>query len=71
MGAELGALLAEPVAQAGPALVEALDRFRHRPRVDLEPARELGEQRRQRRGEVQIGHGYSTTAISTDEIAGR
>ena len=63
--------LAEPVAQAGPALVEPVDRLRDGRRLDVEPARQLGEERRQRRREVQLGHGYASTATSTDEIAGR
>src|SRR5438876_2191333 len=63
--------LAEPVAQTGPALVEPVDRLVHGRRLDVEAARQLLEQRRKRRGQVQLGHGYATTATSTDEIAGR
>ncbi len=40
-------------------------------RVDVEPARQLGEERRERRGKMELGHRYSTTATSTDVIPGR
>ncbi len=69
--AQHGAGLAQPVAEARPAFVEPLDRLVHARCVDLEPPRQLGEQGRQRGGQVQVGHGYASTATSTDEIAGR
>ena len=58
------------------SIVEPVNRLFHGCRVDIEPARQLGKERQQRRGEVQLGHrlshhGYATTATSTDEIAGR
>src|SRR5205809_403413 len=58
-------------AQTRPALVEPVDRLVHGRRLDVKAARQLLEQRRKRRGQVQLGHGYATTATSTDEIAGR
>ena len=65
------AFLAEPVAQAGPAAVELVDRLVHGRRVDLDVPRQVGEQGRERRRQVQVGHGYWMTATSTDEIGGR
>ena len=49
---------------------EVRDRIADGCRVDVDPARQPGEQRHQRRREVQVGH-QSTTATSTDEIDGR
>src|SRR5207253_2140602 len=43
--AQLRPGLAEPVAEPGPTLVEALDRLLHGRRVDLEPARQVAEER--------------------------
>jgi hypothetical protein len=42
--------LAQAVPEAGPALVEALDRLVHGCSVDVEPARQVAIERRQRRG---------------------
>jgi hypothetical protein len=33
--------------------------------------RQVDEQRRQGRGEMQVGHGYEITATSTEATAGR
>src|SRR6266508_1441012 len=66
-----GAGLAQPVAQTGPALVEACEGLVHRSGLNLDSAGEVAEQRRQRVGQMQLGHGYSTTATSTEEMAGR
>ena len=63
--------LAEPVAHAGPLLVEPCDRVVHARRLHVEPARQVDEQRRQRRRQVHVGHRYPITATSTEEIAGR
>ena len=68
---QLGPGHAQPVAQAGPARVQLGDRAVHGRGLDLDVARQVAEQRRQRRGEVDVGHGYAITATSTDEIAGR
>jgi hypothetical protein len=68
---ELRAGLAEPVAQTGPPLVEAVDRLVHRRGVDVDTARQVDEEGRQRSREVEICHGYARTATSTDEMAGR
>jgi hypothetical protein len=48
--------LAEAVAEARPTLVEAVDHLVHGARVDVESAREVGVERRQRRGQVDVGH---------------
>jgi hypothetical protein len=52
-----GAGLAEAVAHARPRLVEPADRAVDRVGVDLEVTREPGEERRQRRWEMNVGHG--------------
>ena len=39
--------------------------------ADLHLARQVLEEREQRGGEVQVGHGYASTATSTDAIDGR
>jgi hypothetical protein len=51
------ARLAEAVSEAGPALLEAVDRVVHGRRLDLDPARQVGEDGRQGDGQVQVGHG--------------
>ena len=68
---QLGPGHAQPVAQAGPARVQLGDRAVHRRCLDLDVARQVAEERRQGRGEVDVGHGYASTATSTEEIAGR
>jgi hypothetical protein len=65
------ARLAEAVAEAGPALLEAVDRVVHGRRLHLEPPRQVGEDGRQRDGQVQVGHGYEITATSTEAMPGR
>jgi hypothetical protein len=55
--AQRRARLAQAVAEAGPALLEAVDRLVHGRRLDVEPPREVGEHGRQGDGEVQVGHG--------------
>jgi hypothetical protein len=62
--------LHEPVAEAGPTLVEPVDRLAHGRGVDVELAREPRKERRQRRGEVQLGH-QSTDAYVTDVMPGK
>ena len=54
---ERRACLAEAVADARPLLVESSDRRLHRGGVDIEPAWKVVEERRQRRGQMDIGHG--------------
>src|SRR6478609_6490369 len=56
VGPQLWPGLDEAVAQAGPALVQPVDRLVHRRRLDLELAREPGEERRQDGREAQVGH---------------
>src|SRR6478609_7848487 len=70
VGSQLGAGLDETVAQAGPPLVQPVDRLVHRRRLDLELAREPGEERRQDRGKVQLGH-QATSATVTEVIPGK
>ena len=50
----------------GPALVELLDRLRHAGRVDVEPARQVAEERQQRRWEVDVGHRISSNSNERD-----
>jgi hypothetical protein len=50
--------LAQPVADAGPALVQTVDRLGDRRGVDVDPAGQIREHRRQGHGEVEIGHRY-------------
>jgi hypothetical protein len=69
--AQRRARLAQAVADAGPALVEPVDGLVHRRRLDVEPARQVGEHRRQRDREVEIGHAYPITATSTEAMPGR
>jgi hypothetical protein len=63
--------LDEAVAKAGPALLELVEGLVDRRRLELEPARQAGEERRQRPRDVDVGHRYSTAATSTDAIPGR
>jgi hypothetical protein len=85
-GGELGALpvdvhvdvrtegrawLAQAVAQSGPALVEPVDGLVHGRGVDVEPPRQIDEERWERRRQVQVGHYDASTATSTEEIPGR
>ena len=55
----------------GPARVELGDRLVDGLGLDLDVARQVLEERRQGGGEMHLGHGYATTATSTEEIAGR
>jgi hypothetical protein len=71
VAAQPGARLAEPVANSGPALVEAVDGLVDGGRLDIEPAGQVGEHRRQRDREVEIGHAYPITATSTEAMPGR
>ena len=50
------ALLDETVTQPGPLRLERVDRLEHRRRLDLDPARQPGEERRQRSREPDVGH---------------
>src|SRR5438045_924094 len=69
------AALADPVAESRPALVEAVERLVDGRRVHVELPRELREERKQRRWDMQLCHGYphqaSMVATSTEAIAGR
>jgi hypothetical protein len=65
------ARLAEPVAEARPAAVELVDRLVHGRRVDLHVPRQVGEERGERGGQVEVGHDYWMTATSTDHTGGR
>jgi hypothetical protein len=49
--------LAQPVADAGPAAVELVDRRIDRRRFDLDVPLDAREERHQRSWEVQVGHG--------------
>jgi hypothetical protein len=69
--AQRRARLAQAVADSGPALVEPVDGLVHRGRLDIEPAGQVGEHRGQRDWEVEISHGYPTTATSTEAMPGR
>jgi hypothetical protein len=55
--AERRPALAQPVAKAGPPLVEPVDRLDHRRGVEVEPSRELDEERNERRGKTDLRHG--------------
>src|SRR5689334_20458487 len=62
------ARLAQPVAQAGPLLVQPVDDLADGARLDVEPARQgAAEQRWQGRGEVDLAH-QPTSATSTEAI---
>jgi hypothetical protein len=63
--------LAQAVADPGPAIIEAVDGLAHRPRLDLEPAGQVGEHRRQRDRKMEVGHRYPITATSTEAMPGR
>lgn len=62
--------LAEPVAEAGPTLVEPVDRLAHCRGVDVELAWDPREERRQRCRKVQLRH-HSTVAYVTDVMPGK
>jgi hypothetical protein len=62
--------LAEAVAHPGPALVQAVDGVAHGRGLDVEPPGQVGEDRRQRDREVDVGH-QSITATSTEAMPGR
>ena len=62
--------LAQPVANAGPALVQPVDRLGDRGGLDIEPAGQVGEHRRQRDRQVEVGH-QPITATSTEAMPGR
>jgi hypothetical protein len=49
--------LAQSVAEAGPALVEAVDRLVHGRGLDVEPPRQVGEHGREGDWQVEVGHG--------------
>ena len=49
--------LDEAVAEAGPALLDPVERLVDGGRVHVEEARQAGEERRQRPGEMELGHG--------------
>ncbi len=51
------ARLAQSVADSGPALVEPVDGLVNRGRLDVEPARQVGEHRGQSDWEMEVGHG--------------
>ena len=51
--------LAEPVAHARPARLQLVDRVVDGRGVDVDAARQLGEERRQRHRQMQLGHGVS------------
>ena len=53
---ESGARLAQAVTQAGPLLLETVERLVDGGGVDLEPAGQAGEEGRKRRREVKFGH---------------
>jgi hypothetical protein len=63
--------LAQAVAKTGPLLVETIECLGDGRGVDVEPARQAGEQGRERGRKVELGHDYSTIATSTDVIPGR
>jgi hypothetical protein len=62
--------LAEAVAQPWPALVEAVDRVADGRGVDVKALGQVDEDRRQRDGQVHVGH-QSITATSTEAMPGR
>jgi hypothetical protein len=68
---QVAAVFAEAVAETRPALVELRNGVRDRSGVELEPAREAGEERWKRGRQVELGHVYSMRATSTDEMPGR
>jgi hypothetical protein len=85
-GCELGALaidvdvhvaaqrrprLAQPVAQARPALIEPADGVVDGGGLDIEAAGQVGEDGRKRHGQVDVGHSQLTTATSTEAMPGR
>src|SRR6476646_4614468 len=69
VGSELRAGLDEAVAESGPPFVQPVDRLVHGRRLDLELAREPGEERRPHRWQVELGH-QSTAATVTDVMPG-
>lgn len=68
--AQRGPGLTQSVADARPAIVEAVERLAHGGRLDLEPTGQIGEHRRQRDREVEVGH-QPITATSTEAMPGR
>ncbi len=62
--------LAQAVAQTRPPPLQLPDRVADVGRVDVKSARQVREERLQRRRQVNVGH-QSTITASTDEIAGR
>src|SRR5690349_20522278 len=61
----------QPIAEARPLLLELVERLRDRCRLDVEATDEPGEERHQRRREMDVRHQASIVATSTEEIAGR
>jgi hypothetical protein len=63
--------IAEPVAQARPALVERVECLRDRLGFDVDVPLEPGEERLQRRRQMDFDGAQSNTAVCTEVIPGR
>ena len=63
--------LAQPVAQAGVALVQPFERLPDRPSINVEMSRQPWKERRQRRRNMDTHRAQSTTTASTDVMPGR
>jgi len=61
----------QPVPDARDLGVEIRDDLGDRRAAGREPSRRTGEERDQRSRQVNVGHAQSTSAASTDQIAGR
>jgi len=71
MGADAGPGVEEPVANARNLGVEIRDHLRDGVTMRLDPTGRAREQGDQGPRQVDVGHAQSTTAASTDQIAGR
>jgi len=69
--AQSGARLAQAVAKTGPLFIEPVEHLVDGRSIDVESARQAGEERRKRGWEIELRHGYSTIATSTDVMPGR
>ena len=69
--AQSRARLAQAVAKTGPLLIEPVEHLVDGRSLDVESARQAGEEGRERGWEVELGHAYSTIATSTDVMPGK
>ena len=65
------ARLAQTITKTGPLLIETVEHLVDGRSLDVESARQPGEEGWKRGWEVELCHGYSTIATSTDVMPGR